>query len=87
MPEATPKTGVIKVGEVCRTARPVPVIGVENRAPPEVDWTKPAVKEDRVVEPVADNVPVMEEEAKKLVPLTVKPVEEALPKEAPVSQE
>ncbi len=50
--EAVPKIGVIKVGEVCRTFNPLPVLAVTNRAPPEVDWTLPAVREERVVEPL-----------------------------------
>ena len=51
--EALPKVGVIKVGEVCSTARPVPVVAATNKLPEAVDWTMPAVKEDRVVEAVA----------------------------------
>ncbi len=56
VPEATPSMGVIKVGEVCKTLRPVPVLAVTNKAPPEVDWTLPAPREDRVVEPLAVTV-------------------------------
>ena len=43
-----------------------------NKAPPEVDLTKPAPREDRVVEPVADRVPVIELEAKVDWPVTTK---------------
>src|SRR6185369_13146445 len=58
------------------------------KAPLAVVLTQPAeVREDKVVEPLTDSVPVMEEEAKKEVPLTVKPVDEALAKlDWPVTQ-
>jgi len=51
-----------------------------NRAPAEVDRTGRAwVREEMVVEPVTDSVPVMEVVARVLTPETVKAVEEALP--------
>ena len=82
VPEATPKIGVIKVGEVCRTLRPLPVLPVTYKAPPEVDWTVPAPSELIVVEPLAAMVnkeePVSEATVKTLrvgeveVPCTTK---------------
>ena len=89
--EAMPKIGVIKVGEVCRTFKPVPVLPVTYKAPPEVDCTEPAVREERVVEPVTPKVPLTpkvklgEEEAMPTFPAWVTvsnwvPVEEAMAK-------
>ena len=53
-----------------------------NRAPAVVDLTGRAwVKELKVVDPVTVRVPVMEVVAKKELPETVKPVEEAVAKE------
>ena len=63
--EALPKVGVTKVGEVWRTARPVPVVAATNKLPEAEDWTIPAVREDRVVEPVTVRVPVLVVVAKK----------------------
>ena len=63
--EALPKVGVIKVGEVCRTARPEPVTGATKRFPEAEDSTMPEVKEDKVVEPVTVKVPVLVVVAKK----------------------
>ena len=50
------------------------------RAPPLVERTRPAPKELKVVLPVTVRVPVREVEARKLLPVTVKPVEEAVAK-------
>ena len=63
--EALPKVGVIRVGEVWSTARPEPVVAATNKLPEAVDSTIPAVKEDRVVEPVTVKVPVLVVVAKK----------------------
>lgn len=51
--EATPRIGVTRVGEVCRTFKPVPVLAVTYRLPPEVDWTVPAPRLAMVVVPLA----------------------------------
>jgi hypothetical protein len=53
VPEATPKIGVTKVGEVCKTFSPVPVFPTTYKAPPEVEKTEPVPREDMVVEPLA----------------------------------
>ena len=80
--EALPKIGVIKVGEVCITFSPLPVLGATYKAPLAVDCTVPATfKEDKVVEPLAFSMP------KVVNPETVSPEEEALPVETPVNQE
>lgn len=50
--EATPRIGVTKVGEVCRTFSPLPVLAVTYKAPAEVDWTLPAPRLAMVVEPL-----------------------------------
>ena len=50
------------------------------KPPPLVDLTKPDAKEDRVVEPVAENVPVKVVEAKTVLPETVKAVADAVVK-------
>ena len=63
--EALPSVGVIKVGEVWRTARPVPVVAATNKLPEAEDSTMPAVREDKVVEPVTVRVPVLGVVAKK----------------------
>jgi len=58
-----------------------------NKLPVAVERTKPAVREERVVELVTDRVPDMATFCREESPDTVKPVEEALPKEAPDNQE
>ena len=85
VPEALPMAGVIRVGEVWRTFKPEPVLATENKAPPAVDWTEPAVRLTKVVEPVTVRV---EEafRAPETTPLMVKPVTDALPVETPDSQ-
>jgi hypothetical protein len=65
VPEATPKIGVIKVGEVCRTAKPEPVVAATNKLPEAEDSTMPELKEDKVVEAVTVKVPVLVVVAKK----------------------
>ena len=86
VPEALPKIGVTKVGDVCKTFNPEPVLPVTNNAPPEVDSTVPAVRDDKVVEPVTLRVPESVVEAKVEVPVTNKfwdretAVAEALPR-------
>ena len=60
-----PKLGVIKVGEVAKTFCPVPVLVVTKRLPEAVVWMVPAVREDKVVEPVTVRVPVLVVVAKK----------------------
>ena len=78
--EALPKVGVIKVGEVARTARPVPVVAATNKLPEAVDWTMPAVKEDRVVEAVTVNVPLLVVVASQVRPEIEIDVPEAVPR-------
>lgn len=56
VPEATPKIGVIKVGEVCKTLKPLPVIPSTYKAPAAVENTLPALKDESVVEPFAPTV-------------------------------
>ena len=63
--EALPRVGVIKVGEVAKTFCPVPVLVVTKRFPEAVVWMVPAVREDKVVEPVTVRVPVLVVVAKK----------------------
>ncbi len=46
------------------------VVASVNRAPPLVDLTRPAPREERVVEPVAERVPVMLVVASVEVPVT-----------------
>jgi hypothetical protein len=54
VPEAVPRIGVTKVGEVAKTFCPVPVLVVTKRLPEAVVWTVPAeFRLLRVVEPVA----------------------------------
>jgi hypothetical protein len=65
VPEATPKIGVTKVGEVAKTFCPLPVLVVTKRAPLEADSTVPELKEDKVVEAVTVKVPVLVVVAKK----------------------
>ena len=48
------------------------------REPPEVERTKPAPKEESVVEPETVSVPVMEVVAKLVMPETLKAVAEAV---------
>ena len=49
---ATPKVGVVRDGEVARTALPLPVVATLLKTPPEVVVTTPAVvRPERVIVP------------------------------------